>query len=416
MGNLLEVLRRERRAGVFLLAYTQSALGNGAANVALLVLAYERLHSPWAITLVLLAFDLPPGLLGPVFGAVADRFSRRWCAVAADVARALAFLGIALIPGIVATTLLTVVAGAALALFNPAILAALPTLVDKERVPAATALFGGATDIGRTLGPLLAGISFPLIGATGVMMVNAVTFAVSACVLAVLPFGAAVVRGAGESPMRFLQEVREGLVFTVRLPFVRVVLVASTALILVASMVNVAELLFAHKLGAGASGFAVLMAAQGVGVVAGSLSGARKGGLQEYQARYLLGALAIAASLIGLTAVPVYVAAIPVFVLAGLGNGVLLVHERLIFQAAVPNRLLGRAFAVLDAMGSWAFGIAYVLGGALISTIGVRATIGVAGAGALGVWFVSAALMRRERPLAERRIDLADPAPASSDP
>ena len=38
MRNLLDVLRHERRAGVFLGAYAQSSLGTGAANVALLVL------------------------------------------------------------------------------------------------------------------------------------------------------------------------------------------------------------------------------------------------------------------------------------------------------------------------------------------------------------------------------------------
>ncbi|MEA2408890.1 MAG: hypothetical protein QOE69_3009, partial [Thermoleophilaceae bacterium] len=33
----------------------QSALGNGAAYVALLVVAYERFHSAWAISLILFA-------------------------------------------------------------------------------------------------------------------------------------------------------------------------------------------------------------------------------------------------------------------------------------------------------------------------------------------------------------------------
>jgi hypothetical protein len=60
---------------VLLIAHAQSALGTGAAAVALVVLAYKRFHSPWAITLVLLADFLPAMVLGPLFGAAVDRLN-----------------------------------------------------------------------------------------------------------------------------------------------------------------------------------------------------------------------------------------------------------------------------------------------------------------------------------------------------
>ena len=97
MRDVIGLLRAEPRARLFFLALTQSSLGNGAAYVALLLLAYERLDSAWAISLVLLADLLPAMLLGPVFGAAADRWSRRWCMVGADVIRAVAFIGIAVV-------------------------------------------------------------------------------------------------------------------------------------------------------------------------------------------------------------------------------------------------------------------------------------------------------------------------------
>src|SRR4051794_30158122 len=95
----IDLLRREPAARGFFAAHAQSSLGTGAAYVALLVLAYERLHSPWAIALVLLADMAPPIFLGPLCGAAADRWSRRTCAVVADVVRAVAFLGIGFAPG-----------------------------------------------------------------------------------------------------------------------------------------------------------------------------------------------------------------------------------------------------------------------------------------------------------------------------
>src|SRR2546423_1827846 len=180
MNRMLDLLRGERRARAFLLTYAQSSLGTGAAAVALFVLAYDRKPSPWSITLVLLAYDLPPGLLRPFVGA--------------------------------------------------------------------------------------------------------------------LPFGQEV-PGQELGGRSFLREVREGLQVATRGPLVRTVVIASTGIILFASMLNVAELPLAHDLGVGASGLALLLMAQGLGVVAGSLSGARRGGLGGGKPRHAAGGAAAALGL-----------------------------------------------------------------------------------------------------------------------
>src|SRR4051794_37952196 len=97
MKEAVALLKGEPQARPFFAAIAQSSLGTGAAYVALLLIAYERYHSPWAISLILLAEFVPSMFLGPVLGAAADRWSRRWCAVVADIVRAVAFIGIALV-------------------------------------------------------------------------------------------------------------------------------------------------------------------------------------------------------------------------------------------------------------------------------------------------------------------------------
>jgi putative MFS transporter len=170
---------------------------------------------------------------------------------------------------------------------------------------------------------------------------------------------------------------------------------ASTLVIVFAAMVNVGELLLAHKVGAGASGFAVLMVGSGLGVVCGSLLGARGGPLHELKPRYLAGILLVGASLLGLAAAPNYAAALLAFFALGLGNGVVNVQERLIFHAAVPDRLMGRAFAVLDAVGGWGFAAAFIGAGAIISALGTRSMFAIAGAGGLVVWVLASLSLRR---------------------
>ena len=110
-------------------------------------IAYERYESPWAISIILGADLLPAMLLGPIFGAFADRWSRRWCAIAADLLRLIAFIGIAVVGSFEATVAFAVMAGVGTALFTPATVAGLASVSGEKRLPAATALYGAASDL-----------------------------------------------------------------------------------------------------------------------------------------------------------------------------------------------------------------------------------------------------------------------------
>src|ERR1700745_1293005 len=191
MRSIWALLRRDRQARRFFLAYGQSSLGTGAGYVALLLVAYQRFHSPWAIALVLLADFVPPMLLAPLFGTIVDRWSRRWCAIVAHAVRPLAFIGLALVPSFPATVALALVAGSATALSKPALLAGLPEVVDRSRLSQATALFGALTELGYTLGPAVAALTFVVTGPKVLLVADAVTFAVSSAILMTLKFGRA---------------------------------------------------------------------------------------------------------------------------------------------------------------------------------------------------------------------------------
>jgi MFS family permease len=392
LNATLELLRGEPRARRFFAAYAQSALGNGAGYVALVVLAYQRWHSPWAITLVLMADFIPAMLFGPIFGAVADRWSRRNIAVLADLMRAAAFIAVGLVGGIWATVALALVAGTGAGLFTPAILAALPSLVNERRLPAATSLYGGLTDAGRMLGPALAALAMILTSAEAVVIANGATFLISGAVLAFTRFGGVATGLAGEDHNLFRQ-AREGVRAVARMRGVPTLVAASSGVILFGAMMNVAELLLAKSLGAGEAGYSILVAVFGAGFVVGSLSGAKGGALPELKRRYLLGILLIGAGLV-VAAVPSFVVAALGLALSGLGNGVALVNERLICQRVIPDRFLGRAFAVFDTAGSWAFAIAFIGAGAVLSLAGTRPLLLAAGIGSGLIWAASRIALR----------------------
>jgi MFS family permease len=397
---VIALLRAERRARWFFVALTQSALGTGAAYVALLLVAFDRFESPWAISLVLIADLLPAMLLGPVFGAVADRWSRRWCCVAADAVRAGAFLGIAVVDGFVPTIALAALAGTGTALFTPASLAGLPSLVHEERRPAAMSLYGAIADLGFTAGPALAALVLAFGAAEDILIVNGISFALCGAILALIPFGEIPEderRKEGMPAPTLFQDTREGLAVVVRLTGVRVVIAGSAAALFFGGIFNVGELLFAKEdLETTDAGYSILVALFGLGFVGGSLAGSGGGSAELLRRRFLQGCALMGLGFLLSGLAPTLVVALLTFTLAGYGNGLLLVHERVIVQEMVPDRLLGRAFGVKDALASWAFGTAFLAAGGVLTLIDARGLIAAAGVGALIVTAVCALAFRRE--------------------
>lgn len=399
MRAIVDLLRHERRAAVFFAAFAQSSLGTGAGYVALLLLAYDRYESAWAISAVLAADLVPAMFLGPLFGAAADRFSRKTCLVLADVIRAVAFLGIGVFHDFAATLALATLAGIGTGLFTPPALASLPALVEKHRLPAATALYGALADIGFTAGPVLAAALLLIGGADGVMLFNAATFAASAAVLATLRFGSAGptdARGEIRPAAGLLRDAVEGLRAARAMPGLGTVLVASGAVLFFAGVFNVAELPFVEKeLGGSDAAFALLVGTFGLGVFAGSVIGARGGSRRQLKGSYLFGLALTGFGLLLTGAAPVVAVAVLTFGAGGLGNGLMLVHERLLMQATVPDHMAGRLFGIKDSLTAWAFALAFIISGAVIELIGPRTAILGAGIGALLVWACAWLRLRR---------------------
>jgi MFS family permease len=399
--DAFRLLRGERDVRLFFAALAQSSLGTGAAYVALLLIAYERFRSPWAISLVLLAEFLPVMVLGPLLGGAVDRWSRRWCVVLADIVRALAFVGIAFVDSFALTLVFALVAGAGTALFRPAALAGLPSLVSPDDGPRAIALFSAVAQVGWTTGPALAAGSLLLASPEVITAANGATFAISALILVGLPLDhktAPIPRDLHARTSLFREGI-SGWKEVVRLIDLRIVVVASSIAMFFGGIFNVAEPLFATQtLMAGDAGYSILVSVYGLGFIVGSLVGSSGGEPSALRRRYLQG--------LGLTGVgslftalsPTLAVALAPFILAGAGNGMLVVHERLLIQKRVPEALFGRAFGLTEAMVSWALVASFLTAGLLSSVTNPRGLIYIVAAGELLLAALALGAMRSRAP------------------
>ena len=279
MRRTIDLLRAESRARIFFAVLTQSAWGTGAGYVALLLVAYERFESAWAISIVLVADLVAPMLLGPLFGAIADRWSRRMCAVVADLLRAVAFVGIVFVDGFVPTVALALLAGAGTALFTPATLAALPSLVAKERLPAATSLYGAISDFGLAAGPALAASCSWAVARTSCCSPTARRSRSRPRSWSAWTSGTRRWRRRrARAVRRCIADAMEGIRAARSIPGLWTVLLASAVALFFGGLVNVAELPFVTETLEGSdAAFSAVVALAGLGIAAGSLAGGAGG-------------------------------------------------------------------------------------------------------------------------------------------
>jgi MFS family permease len=163
-----------------------------------------------------------------------------------------------------------------------------------------------------------------------------------------------------------------------------------------------------RDLGAGGTGFALLISAYGAGIVGGSLLVARTSGGDGMRRAYLAGLGLMGLGLLGSSAAPGIAAAVGTFAVTGAGNSLAVVAMRVMLQQSVPARLHGRAFGLLDSISAWGLAAAFLGGGALASAAGARLTFALAGAGTLVLLTVAARSLG-----ATRRAPRLDLAPAT---
>ncbi len=381
---MLGLLRENRFLRRFFISFFQSQVGTSAAYVALLLIAYHQLRSGWAISLVLLGEFLPGILLAPVFGSLADRVSRRRLTISADLLRASCFIALAFVDSLAATVALVLLAGVGTAMFRPAINAALPGMVPPERRSQLVALFYASVNTGLMLGPALTAVMLFFTTPQVVLIANALTFVASALLLGRLDLGpheGDPIGSDSAAPGSVWAQTGAGIRAVAETPGLAVLMGVAALVVLTGAMFNVlAPLLATGPLRAGGSGYSVLMALYGTGMVAGSWANARAGSeLTDLRRRWLFGIALSGIAMTGAAIAPNLAAALIAFTLIGLAENLLVGPEMRLVQELVSERLLGRVFGLKDVLENVGFVTAFLGAGALLTLANVRVVFVSAG-------------------------------------
>jgi MFS family permease len=398
-AGALRLLGANRPFRLLWTARAVSFLGGSLGLVALMLHVASTTGQALAVAALLLAGDFAPALLGPFTGTVADRLDRRRVMMACELVQGALVVAIALwLPSLPLLLVLVGLRAVAGQVFQPASRAAVPALVPEPDLERANAAVGVATNGGETLGPLVAAAALPLLDVRGVLLLDAATFAVSAALLVFLP----ALPGDGDGPGRdrasFLADARTGLRYLWRERTVRAVALGYFAIVACNGIDDVALVFLAtDTLGGGDGAVGLLLAAVGIGLLAGYALLARTRRRVAMPALLLAGfAVSSAGNLLTGLAWAV-AAAFALQAVRGLGIAALDVAATTLVQRIVPAGLLGRVFGTLYGGIGVAAALAYVLGGLLLDRTSPRTAFVTAGAAGLLATAATALALRRAR-------------------
>jgi MFS family permease len=376
-----------------------SALGDFLLWIPLTLQLQRMTSSGLVVAGLVICLWTPAVVLAPFAGSLVDRHDARRVLLLASLAQAA--LALALVPALDSMTAILVVAGflgIGFAIAQPAEFALVAAIAGPDRRIAVNGSVEAARYTGTIAGPLLGGALAAAGGTRIAMVVNAATFLVVAAAAILVRTRRAPVPVDAAAPGR----ARDGIVLLLADRTLRVVLMAIFASLLFMSASITAEVFFIKQdLGASDVVYGAVFSCWAVGMVAGALLVARR--IRSGLAFAALIAVAVQGAGLGLPTAWLAVGfAAAAWFVGGMGHGTKNVLARTLIQERVPDAFHGRAFAAYNGLRNAAELVALAAGGVLVSAIGARSTLALAGAVPVAAALLGLAiLLRRVEPSTE---------------
>jgi predicted MFS family arabinose efflux permease len=269
---------RDPRFALLIVGQSVNSVGSWASAIVLWGFAAYRFNaSPEAISVTVLCWSVPPAVLSPLTGALADRFGPRALMIAGYLGAGAAALAMAAAGSLAFLDVMAAGYGAARSLSGPAASALPPRVVEADDLLAANSLLGVSSSIGQVAGPLAASVLLATVGFGAAFVADAATYLAGVAVLLPLPLlpppGQPTPRRTSRSSRGCLRAATAGAVAVGRDPGLRLVALARMAVIFTSGAFLVVEPLYArHVLGRPPSQFALFEAAIGIGAIVTGLA------------------------------------------------------------------------------------------------------------------------------------------------
>lgn len=371
----------------FWVGQTISNLGSSFTLFALPLLIFKLTGSALNLGLMTTFEFLPYLLFGLILGAWADRLDRKRMMIVTDVARAAVIASIPLLAGLGLLEVWWIyavgfVSSALKILFDAGEFAAIPSLVGTDDLVKANGHIQASYSAGMFLGPLLAGALLTIAPVQTVILLDAISFLVSALALALVRTSFNAETDGEKTIATIREDVVAGLRYVLGHPVLRNISLMMAIVNFFFATTQAQLVLFAkERLDASDTQVGLLYSAGSLGIVLLSLAAdpVRK---RLSFSKAALGALMLDGLLIlGFAVVSWYWLGLPLWALAT-GVGIFFnINTSSLRQAIVPDRMLGRVQSIAAVLAWSAIPLGSFLGGLAIEwTHNVALVYGVIGA------------------------------------
>ena len=346
---------------------------------------------------------LPMLLLAPFAGTLADRYSKRKVLIATQSFMAVvgAVLGLLDVTGVVQVWhvfLLAFLLGVGAAFDGPARQSFVIEMVGRDDLPNAVGLNSASFNLGRVIGPAVAGLLIVVIGTGPVFLINAASF--GAVIVALVKM-----RPAELMPMprtaRGRGQVMEGIRYVRGRPDLLMVMVIVFFVGTFGLNFQMTSALMATQVyGKGAGEYGLLGTVVAIGSLSGALLAARRG--RPRLRLIVLAAIAFGVIEISAGLMPTYFSFMALLIPLGLSQMTMLNSANATIQLSVDPAMRGRVMALYMALLMGGTPIGAPLVGALAEAAGARWSLVAGGLVSAGAAVVAGALLARREGLVLR--------------
>jgi MFS family permease len=377
-GAGLSLLRRNRQFRLLFSAQVVSFAGDWFLFVALAGLVFSLTHSPGLVAAVYAALTVPFAFFMFVGGPLADRLNRQALMIVADLIRGVLCLGFFLIHARSQVWMVYVLAGAITALaavFEPASMAAIPNLVEREDLATANVMAGAVWGSMLAIGSALGGLVVATFGRRAGYMGDAASFFVSAVLVSRIRARFSEARTQkGEHP-GLIESTREAIRYARRDHRVLALMTVKGGFGLGAGVVSLLPVLAFTVYHRGDAGTGILYAFRGAGVVVGPFLVRRWIDDEDLTTLFWV----ISAAFVVYGASYAFVPWMPVIYLAGvfvflghLGGGAQWTLSTYGLQVLVPDHIRGRIFAFDEGFITLTIAVSAIAAGSIADVVNVR--------------------------------------------
>jgi predicted MFS family arabinose efflux permease len=377
---MLAVLRQKNFARLWA-GGAISMLGDWLLFIALPFAIYNLTGSALATGAMFIAQSLPTLLFGALGGVFADRWDRRRTMIVADLLRAALLLLLLVVHSaemLWALYLVVFLEASVAQFFNPAKNALLPRLVDEQQLMPANALNWMSIELTRLVGAPLGGVLVALWGLESVVLLDSVSYLLSAMLIALVAAppaerAAAAAPADAPSPLAAVwRDLAEGLRLVARERWLAGLFLAMGVLMVGQGITNALLVPFINQVLHGdAQIFGWVVTAQGVGGLIGGLLIGRIGKLFSPTWIMSVSAWLLGAIVLVIVNIPWLPLVLGLIALVGIPVVAFVVTESTLLQTGVADQYRGRIFGAYGTTQALTLLIGMGLASALGDRVGV---------------------------------------------